>query len=51
MIVKKQFYCTREKKTYYKGDFYTGKRKDISHLFEDEIEIIAEVVKPKKKRK
>jgi hypothetical protein len=34
--VKKQFFCTKEKKTYYVGDEYTGKRKDLSHVLEME---------------
>ena len=51
MIVVKDFYCTQEKKAYKIGDLYKGKRTDLSHLFEKEIEIEAEVVKPAKKRK
>jgi len=35
MIVKQDFYCTQEKKSYKKGDKYTGSRKDINHLLED----------------
>ena len=51
MIVIKEFYCTQEKKTYKIGDLYKGKRTDINHLFEKEIEVKAKVVKPTKKRK
>ena len=29
MKVKRQFYCTQEKKTYKVGDEYTGERKDL----------------------
>lgn len=29
MKVKKQFYCTQEKKTYKVGDEYKGQRKDL----------------------
>lgn len=34
MKVLKSFYCIQEKKTYKKGDNYTGKRKDLGHLLE-----------------
>jgi len=34
--VKKQFFCIKEKKTYYVGDEYKGKRKDLSHVLEME---------------
>ena len=46
MIVKKQFYCIQEKKTYLVGDAYNGKRKDLN----DYLEIIVEVEKPKSKK-
>ena len=32
--VKNQFFCTKEKKTYYVGDEYVGERKDLSHVLE-----------------
>jgi len=51
MIVKQQFYCTQEKKTYKVGDLYKGKRKDIDHLFQVEIEVDFKEIKPIKKRK
>ena len=34
MKVIKQFFCIQEKKTYYVGDEYTGKRTDLSQLLE-----------------
>ena len=34
--VKKQFFCTKERKTYYVGDEYKGERKDLSHVLEME---------------
>ena len=34
--VKKQFFCTKEKKTYFVGDEYSGERKDLSHVLEME---------------
>jgi len=30
--VLKDFYCIKEKKSYKKGEQYTGKRTDIDHL-------------------
>ena len=50
MIVKKEFYCIQEKKTYKVGTLYNGKRKDINNYLEEEIEVVAEVVKPKAKK-
>ena len=38
MKVKTQFFCTKEKKIYYIGDEYTGERKDLSHLMQEELE-------------
>ena len=51
MIVKKGFFCIQEQKAYKKDDVYTGKRTDLSHLLTKDIEVVAEVVKPPKKRK
>jgi hypothetical protein len=34
--VKKQFFCVKEKKTYFVGDDYKGERKDLSHVLEME---------------
>lgn len=36
--VVRQFFCIKEQKTYRKGDEYTGTRKDLSHVLEEEVE-------------
>lgn len=46
MIVKKSFFCVKEKKTYKVGDKYTGNRKDIAFLL-DTSEKKKKVLKPK----
>jgi hypothetical protein len=51
MKVKKQFFCIQERKTYNIGDEYTGKRKDLSHLLEGDIEDKAFPPKKKLKKK
>jgi hypothetical protein len=45
--VKKQFFCIQEKRTYYAGDEYEGKRKDLAHVLEYEDKSIT----PKRKTK
>lgn len=47
--VKKQFFCTKEKKTYFVGDDYTGSRKDLSHVLEMEDKSIVPKTKTKKR--
>ena len=49
--VAKQFFCTKEKKTYYKGDEYDGGRKDLSHVLEMEDKAIVPKGKTKRKPK
>lgn len=34
MKVLKDFFCTKERKKYKRGDEYTGSRTDINHLLE-----------------
>lgn len=36
MKVKIDFFCIQERKAYKAGDEYTGKRKDIAHLLEED---------------
>jgi hypothetical protein len=47
--VIKDFYCTQEKKTYKKGDEYTGKRTDLQHVLEAQKK--TKVLKPSIKKK
>ena len=49
--VKKQFFCVQERKTYYVGDEYNGKRKDLSHVLEMEDKSITPKTKTKRKPK
>jgi hypothetical protein len=48
--VKKQFFCTQEKRTYYVGDEYTGERKDLAHVLEYEDKSIQPKTKKKRGR-
>jgi hypothetical protein len=47
--VKKQFFCTQEKKTYFVGEEYTGDRKDLSHVLELEDKNLAPKATTKKR--
>ena len=49
--VTKQFFCIRERKTYYVGDEYVGERKDLSHVLEMEDKAIVPKTKTKRKPK
>ncbi len=53
--VKKQFFCVKERKTYFVGDEYSGDRKDLSHVLEmEDKSIVPKTVtkkRPAKRRK
>lgn len=51
MIVKTDFFCIQDKKTYKKGDIYTGVRKDLGHLMAKEPQTEEAKVVKRKKRK
>ncbi len=47
--VKKQFFCIKERKTYFIGDEYSGDRKDLSHVLEMEDKSIVPKTETKKR--
>ena len=47
--VVKQFFCIKERKTYFVGDEYSGYRKDLSHVLEMEDKSIAPKTETKKR--
>jgi hypothetical protein len=47
--VSKQFFCVKEKRTYYVGNEYVGDRKDLSHVLEMEDKSIVPKTKTKKR--
>ena len=51
MKVTKRFYCIQEKKTYFKGDDYTGMRTDLTDLLERPKEVKVKKVNQKVKKK
>jgi hypothetical protein len=53
MIVKVDFYCTVEKKTYLRGGKYLGTRKDIDNMLikEDKDKVSTKELKQVKKTK